>query len=345
MIDIKNPNGYGTVYKLSGNRRKPYIARVTAGWTEDNKQIYKTLGYFKSRKEANIALAEYNQNPYDIDFRKMTFADVYDKWSERKYPDLSKNRVEQYKSIFNMLSDFHELPFSEIRTLTIQDFFDSRTDISSASLTHYKGLFNQLYKYAIKHEIVSKNYAELVEIRKTEKKLPREVFSVEEIWELWANHEDKDVQLILILIYSGMRITELLTIETKNVYLKDRYMIGGIKSEAGKNRVIPISKKILPFIENLYDENTEYLVRKQNKGKSEAYSYHGFRYAVWKPVMGRLGMNHRIHDTRHTTVSLMDAAGVNRTAVKRIVGHKDADVTDTYTHKTITELIHEIDKI
>lgn len=277
--------------------------------------------------------------------KKLTFSDVYEKWSERKYPELSKNRVEQYKSIYQMLEQFHSVPFSDLRTLHIQDYFDKRTDISSASLIHYKALFNQMYKYAVKHEIVSKNYAEHVEIKRTEKTAPHSIFTEEEIWTLWDNSEDKDVQLILILIYSGMRITELLQMYRENVFLDDRYMIGGIKTEAGKDRIIPISKKILPFIEDLYDKDAEFLVQKKNKGKSAAYTYHGFRHSIWKPVMGRFKMKHSIHDTRHTTISLMDAAGVNKTAIKRIVGHKNADVTESYTHKSIADLIQEIDKI
>ena len=54
---MKLPNGYGSVTKLSGNRRKPYLARVTLGWTTDE-QTGKTvqnrvpLGTFKTKKEA-----------------------------------------------------------------------------------------------------------------------------------------------------------------------------------------------------------------------------------------------------------------------------------------------------
>lgn len=328
---------------MSGNRRKPFIARVTVGW-KDGKQLYQIIGYFKTRKEANIALAEYNQDPYDVRERKLTFADVYAKWSERKFEDLSKNRIEQYQSIYRSVSEFHNKPFVDIKLIHLQTFFDGRTDISSASLIHYKALFNQLYKYAMKHEITNKNYAEFIEIRKTKKAAPHKIFTEEEIWTLWDNHDDKDVQLILILLYTGMRITELLTIKQEDVFIDDRYMIGGIKTEAGKRRIIPINKKILPFVESLLD-GSEYLVRKQNKGKSEAYSYHGFRYAVWKPILERFGFEHSIHDTRHTAISLMDAVGVNKTALKRIVGHKNADVTELYTHKTIEDLVSEIDKI
>lgn len=269
---------------------------------------------------------------------------MYDKWSERKFEGLSENRIAQYQSIYRSVSEFHSMAFADIRLIQLQSFFDSRTDISSASLIHYKALFNQLYKYAMKHEIVDKNYAEFIEIRKTEKAAPHKVFTDEEIWRLWDNHEDKDVQLVLILIYTGLRIKELLTIKQENVFISERYMIGGMKTDAGKNRIIPLNKKILPFIESMID-GSEYLVRKQNKGKSEAYSYHGFRYAVWKPILERFGFDHSIHDTRHTAISLMDAAGVNKTALKRIVGHKNSDVTEGYTHKTIESLVSEIDKI
>ena len=69
---MKNPNGYGSVVRLSGNRRNPFCARKTVGWNEKGHPIYKPVGYFKTRQEAMIALAEYNRNPYDIDLSKIT---------------------------------------------------------------------------------------------------------------------------------------------------------------------------------------------------------------------------------------------------------------------------------
>lgn len=343
---MKNPNGFGSVYKLSGKRRKPYIVRVTEKFTPDGKQVFKTVGYYKTRKEANIALAEYNKNPFNIDARKLTFAEVYEKWSERKFPELSLSRAKTYKYIYGHLSDFHELKFADIKLHSIQSYIDSRSDLSSSTLSNYKFLFNQLYLYAIKHEIVEKNYAALVEIKKTEKTNDREIFSIEEIWQLWDNQHDKTAQLILILIYTGFRIRELLTVKRENVFLDERYIIGGFKTPAGENRIVPINKKILPFIESLYQDNFELLVSRVNKeGECVPLSYDYFRNMMWKPLLAKLGMKHKIHDTRHTAISLMDAAGVNRVAMKRIVGHSDRDITDSYTHKTTEELIAEIDKL
>lgn len=322
------------------------MARITDRW-EDGRQIYTTIGYFKSRKEANIALADYHNDPYDVASRKLTFSEVYERWSERRFPQVSPNRAEQFISIYKALAEFHEKPFADLKLLQLQAYFDRRTDISSASLQHYKILLNQLYKYAIKHEITDKNYAQFIEITKTGKVKPHKTFSEAELRALWEARDDRDVQIILLLIYTGLRITELLEMPKYRVNVQERYMVGGIKTEAGRDRVIPLNWRILPFVEALMQNDSRFLIAKQNKGKSEAYSYHyhGFRYAIWKPLLKRFGMNHSIHDTRHTFISLADSAGVNKVALKRIVGHKNEDVTEEYTHKELGELIQEIDKI
>lgn len=341
---MKNPNGYGSVYKLSGNRRRPWVARITAGW-KDGRQVYTTIGYFATRKDANIALAEYHNDPYDIAARSLTFSEVYERWSDRRFSKLSPNRVAQFNSIYRAVSEFHDKTFADIKLKQLQAYFDRRTDIASSSLQHYKIMFSQLYKFAVKHEIVKKNLAEHIEFEKTAKVQTRKSFSKSELDALWAAKDSADVRVVLVLIYTGMRITELLEMKKENVFLSERYMIGGKKSEAGIDRVIPINHKILPFIEELMQNGTDYLVSKQNRGASEAYSYHGFRYAIWKPLLKRFGMNHAIHNTRHTFISLMDSAGANKVALKRIAGHKNDSVTEGYTHKSIAELVQEIDKI
>ena len=67
---MRNPNGYGSAVKLSGNRRNPYAARKTKGWDDRGYPIYDTIGYYPTREAGMIALAEYNRNPYDINAAK-----------------------------------------------------------------------------------------------------------------------------------------------------------------------------------------------------------------------------------------------------------------------------------
>ena len=75
---MRLPNGYGSVYKLSGKRRKPFIARKTIGWDDNGKQIYRTIGYYETKKLALQSLADFNNNPYDVEVSTLTFSDIFD---------------------------------------------------------------------------------------------------------------------------------------------------------------------------------------------------------------------------------------------------------------------------
>ena len=91
---MKKANGMGSYYKLSGNRRKPFIVRKTIGWDIDivtgrKKQLFLTIGYASTQQEASKMLKDFNENPYNIEVSKITFAEVYEKWSKDKFPTIS----------------------------------------------------------------------------------------------------------------------------------------------------------------------------------------------------------------------------------------------------------------
>lgn len=211
-----------------------------------------------------------------------------------------------------------------------------------------KTLFCVLYKFAEKNDICDKNYAQYVDIGQREGVINRTPFSQEEINKLFEYEEQLDyVDTILIMIYTGLRIGELLDMKIKDVHLEDRYMVGGSKTKAGKNRIIPISKKIEPFIRRYYEKNKdkEYLII-NSLGRPMTYS--NYRREKWDNIMEKLQFEgkHRPHDARHTFASLMDTAGANKLCIKRIIGHSSQDLTeDVYTHKSIQELIEAIDLI
>ena len=118
---MRNPNGYGCVYKASGNRRKPYIARITIGWEEETgKQLFKNIGSFATSQEAKKALSDYNADPYDIDAAKVTFSELYEQWSIEKYPKISKSMVLSYKNAYRACKPIHDMQFVWIRKHHIQ---------------------------------------------------------------------------------------------------------------------------------------------------------------------------------------------------------------------------------
>ena len=338
-IVLKNPNGYGSVFKLAGNRRKPWCARITVGWTDEGKQQYKNIGYYEERSDAMIALAQYNNDPYDIDNNKITFAEIYEKWSEEKFPKISDSNIRGYKTSLNKCSMLHNMKFKQIRKMHMQRIINENDHLSYQVRMKLKTLFIQLYKFGIENDIVEKNYAQFVDAGEETTKLVRTPFSDAEIETLWANLEKPYIDTIIIMIYSGLRIGELLDIKSDDVDIDKRIMIGGKKSKAGIDRAIAIHRKIIPLI----NTSNEYLVTSPTGKKM---SYNNYIQRQFAPLMKELGMNHLPHDCRHTTATKLDNANVNRKIVKMILGHASDDVTErVYTHKTHQQLIEAIDSI
>lgn len=353
---MKNPNGYGTVVNLGKGRRKPYAVRITVGRTLNKKgqyiQKYKYLEYFEKSKDAYVYLAQVNSGVQVKEHQTVqtmpTFKDVYDKWlahkqSLKKAP--SDSTVRNYQIAYKRYQDLHDRKFATLKAADYQPIADSIKDKSDSTVEMTRTVLFQMYEYAIKQlDICEKNYAEYVVWEYTKSETQMHVpFTDIEIKKLWDKKEFKDVDKVLMLIYTGLRAKEFLSIETKNVHLKERYIIAGMKTEAGTNRVIPIHKSILPFIKKYYNPNNKYLF--QNT-RGNAMEYTNFVINYWGPLMQYFKMDHTMHDTRHTFATLADKHSLNEYYVKLIMGHSISDITKgVYTHVATEKLIEEINKI
>lgn len=337
---MRFPNGYGSVTKLSGKRRNPYMVRITIGVDEDTGEfVRKVLGYYHTRKDALEALAEYNKNPYDLSAHAYTFAEVYEMWRKKHAETVSSSMMYQYQASYKALHPLHDMPFKDLRLIHLQQAVDE-SGKSENSKVRMKGLLIQLYTFALRHEITDKDYSHFVEASKpTEQLYPHTTFESQEIDALWAAvGKVAYADTILILIYSGMRAGELLGIRRENVHLEEKYMVGGSKTAAGKNRIIPIHDKVMPLVQARFMTSEEYLI--EPKLEYDAYQYQ------FKKVMTALSMTHRTHDCRHTFASLMDTAGANTKAIKTIMGHSGGDLTSKiYIHKSLPELLKNINMI
>ena len=337
---MRNSNGFGTVIKLSGKRRRPWAVKITAGWTDDGKQIQKYLSYHAKRNEAQQALLEYNNNPHDIDAARITFAEVYEKWSPDDYKQLSPKTVIGYKAAYKHCKVLHNKVFKEIRKAHLQAVIDEIDAPSMKEVTKF--LFQKSYRFAMENDIVNKDYSKFVVLPKKEKPKEKVPFTREEIDFLWNNLGNlKYADFTLILLYTGMRIGELLAINKSDIHLTKRYLIGGNKTDAGIERVIPLHPRIVPLIEARMNESEHEWLFTNKRGARLQYS--PFMKYHWKNIVEAVGGEHTPHDTRHTFVSELDRLGVNPITIKRIVGHSNDDVTQHYTHKTIEELIAAVD--
>lgn len=343
---MRLPSGYGGIVKLKGNRRKPYQVRLTKGFTDEGKQIYMYLGYYAKRGEALEALAEYNSSPYDITRETITFAEVYKKWSNEHFKKVSSSSIERYSNAYRKYcKSLYKMRFKDIRLTHLQAVIDN-CGMAHPTRASIKTLFAVLTRFAMKNDIVDKDYAQYVDVGQREGKINRKPFTQEEIDKLFKYVDTFDyLDTILIMIYSGLRVGEMLDLRIENIHLEERYMVGGSKTEAGKNRIIPINKKIEPFIRKYYEKNKdkEFLII-NSLGRPMGYS--NYRREKFDNIMEKLKMEHKPHDARHTFAILMDSAGANKLCIKRIIGHSSQDITeDIYTHKTLEELIEAIDLI
>lgn len=361
---MKNPNGYGGITFLGENRRNPYRVRVTSGWAADketgkNKQQYSTLGYFPTRKAAMIALAKYNENPYDLDISKITFEEMYYKFLSSE--NLTEGMRKSYRSSFNKLEQLHSLRMADIKKVHLQEALDANAGLSTVYLEKMRSLLKNMWQYCIDNDLLEKDYTTKLRISPKESGESIHVpFTADEIKLLWDNVDMPiDIRLssrgksnnmiqgyyvdtVLMFIYTGVRPSELLKIECADVNLEERYMTGGIKNENSKGRVIPIHDDIFHLVEARVKKGTKYLIPYKTDNPPPLQTY---RDRVFDPIMQKLGLSHLPHDGRHTFSSIADDQ-IDLFAKKRIMGHKINDITQgTYTHKTPAELVEAMNKI
>lgn len=225
---MRNPNGYGSIVKLSGKRRKPFMVRAAAKETYNADTGTVTverplIGCYATRKEALEELAKYNANPYDINMRKITFAELYQMYYESKYVNNAKTfsqaSMNSTKAAFKNCSAIHSMIFSELRKVHLQKVIDG-CPLKHSSLELIKNLFRQMYKYAIENDFVQKDYSEYVTINIPDNDESGIPFTENELKLLWDNVDMPGIDSVLIMIYSGFRISAfrkrlwLLTTET-----------------------------------------------------------------------------------------------------------------------------------
>ncbi|EPR10184.1 tyrosine-type recombinase/integrase [Ruminiclostridium papyrosolvens] len=353
---MRLPNGYGSVHKLSGKRRKPWCVRKTREIDNNGKQQYDYLGYYKTQPEALQALAEYNSNPYDIKTSIITFGEVYEKWSNERlilkddaHPyGISQSNINGYKASWKLCAEIKDMKFVDVKLSHLQMVVD-KSGKNYPTLRKLKVLLGQLFEYAIIHDVITKdrNVVEYVDISKAgnPKALNRKPFTNQEIKKVWSMVGANDyINVILMLIYSGVRVSELLDLKKINVSLKEQWFdITESKTNAGIRRV-PIADKVLPYFQHWMSKNQcEYLLSTPD---GEHFLYRNYYDSYWKPLMDLMGMSHLPHDTRHTCVSLLTSAQVDERFIKKIVGHSGQGVTQiVYTHLEVSELLVAINKI
>lgn len=346
----RHSNGFGCVEKLSGNRSKPYAVKISE--MVDGKQKRHYIGYYATEKEAYTALLEQQAAPV-TPLTRITFEMLFKKWcSTRAYKDLSQATKYNYDAAFKHFSNLHSRVFSELKTADFEGCIHNAAKVvkneliplSASGKRHMKILAGLLTKYALENDIIRKGYSEYIRLEKAEKN-EHQIFTSEEITTLFKHDDVNGVDIILILIYTGLRINELLNLTKESINFENNTITGGLKTDAGRNRVIPIHSKIIEYIKKYYDNSTDYLFTRNETSQRLTDRY--FREKLYRPALAALSIPEKpIHSTRHTFATMLTQNQADTEAIKTLLGHSSyAFTADTYTHVNINYLQNAINSI
>lgn len=331
---MKNPNGYGTVTKLSGNRRKPWIVKEGISGRQ------KPIGYTATKEEGMILLAQYNNDPWDIEADKITLQELFDLWEEKRAVKSGTSNRSSLKSAYKHCSKLGKVKYKQIKSYQMQDCIDS-CGCGYSTQGAIKNLWGHLDRFALELDIISKRCSDLL----TSDPIPettKEIFTDEEVSRLWENQNFPWVDSVLFFLYTGFRISEMIDLRTETVNLQEWTLTGGTKTAAGKNRLIPIHSKIQSIVQKRFEQSKSGYLFEYNGKKLNQTQYREF----WAAIMEALKMDHTPHECRHTFRSRLDSAGANKVCIDRLMGHKSKGTGErVYTHKNIEELRLNIELI
>ena len=363
------PNGFGSIRYIGPGRTKPYA--VHPPWTDSARPnaicyvadwyvgfavltawhagtyypgLENEIGREGIKKETNPAkLCEQIVKDYGrINHKKSgsTVAEVYERYLDWKYGEnaakqLSSDSRAATEAAFELLRPYHSRLLDDV---TIQEWQDRVNKIgkqySRSTVRNVVGLIKNLYGYAVPRELCRKDFGRYVVMPKTKPEVHYEPFTDEELKVLWSRREDPVVKMILVMCYSGFRVSAYAQKDFE-VNLAEGYFRGGIKTESGRNRTVPNHSAIRPLVERMEGEFFN--------GKSISQ----FRRDM-KNTLQKLGLPERTpHSCRHTFSRLCESYGVREADRKRMMGHSFGnDITNgVYGHRTLEELRTEIEKI
>ena len=361
----KRENGTGTIYCRKYVHRTAYIAYAPARYVLVDgkaKVIREKLGSFPSKKLAREALEAFNRHPTPK--YNFTLSDVYEDWKPQAFADLKPQTVTSWTTSWAKIKSctdpqladklIREITTGEIRQLldyyaTEQLRLDDSGQIvttkplSKSYITKIKALMTQLFDHAIINNIVDRNYASLVKTPKMEAGTIRAMTDAEfeRLTENWKTAPGGDA--CLVLCYTGFRVSEFCQLTRSSYDPEAKTLTGGMKTEAGTNRTVPVHHVILPIIERWYTDCIDHLYPRPD---GKAYTKDTFAKGVWRPCMKSLGLPDDLtpHSARHTFGTRMAAAGARPEDIQRMLGHADYSMTaNVYINQDVSALRHALD--
>lgn len=322
----KRANGTGSISKLSGSRKKPWLARRNGV----------TIGTYATRAEAQKALDRLTDVKVTERFN-MTFKQIYDVWLPEHERTISKSQKACYVNACNLCPELHDRQYRQLRRSDFQAVIIRLEQEGKAKSTCEKvlQLYSKLAGWAMDEGIVQVNHSKNVTTvaqQLSEKKpfLDAEVKAIQE-----SKH--RAASIAQILLGCGCRINELFKVPLLNCH--EDYFIGGSKTEAGRNRIIMVSGIGLAAYQELrrkaIDRKCQRLIDAYEGNRSAS----NFAKRDFAELMEEIQCPDRTpNNCRHTFITNAIRSGVDLPTLQQMVGHVDGQTTKIYTHLNVEDL-------
>lgn len=336
----RRSNGTGGVYK----RGSTWTARITVGWhivDGESKPIRRAKGGFKTKTDALRYVATMEDQPL-APKKDVSFEALYLRWLPKYEERVSKPTMDCYKAAFKHFKPIHHRTFAELVNDDLQHCMDT-CPAGKRTKENMKALISLLYKYAMDNDIAIRNRAETLYTGNQEKGT-RPAFTADELERIRrAVGTVPFAGMVYALCYLGYRPTEMLSLKKTDYDPVQKCFRGGIKTEAGKDRIVTISPKIQPIIDALMGQEGTYVFSiHPDKPMTEAY----FRETCFTTVMEALCITDRTpYSCRHTFANLLKAVYGSDTDKAALMGHADASMTKEYQSADYMALKNITDKL
>ena len=327
---MKLPNGYGSVTKLSGKRRKPYMVRITTGCAYDEEldeyvQKRAILGYYAKKSEALEALSQYSKNPYSIVESTMSVRDLWD--AIKGQVEVSENRMKVYETDFKKyMTGIADMRVRDVKTHHLQQVINDCPHGYSTK-SNIRCVMNHIFRYAAQNDLIDKNYTDFIKFEQEETILQRQIYTDEEIRKLWDKKDLDEYALTIVLLHQGMRIKEFMDLLPEDIDLENKT----ITIREGKNK---FAKRTIPINDAVYDLVARF---KKNPPTMSRSQYYHFTKKI---------LDHAPYDVRHTFATKCSKLEMRKIIIQRLMGHKPESVLENvYIHLTNEELAEEINRV
>ena len=343
---MKRANGTGSVVKLSGNRRRPYVVRVSVR-DQYGRVVQKALSYHERAAEAQQALETYLQaraagKAPAVDQLDVTVGEVFEGWKAREYRRLKPASITSHNAAWN--KRISRYAGRKMRSMSLDEWQtildeDEDAGLSQSSINNDAILIKALYSYSMERDIVGKDYSQYLDIPSVAAKRPRSALTDLQVAQLarLAAEGVPWVDTALILCYTGFRVSEFLSLTRFSYHPEDGgYLQGGLKTEAGKNRIVPVHPKIKPYLSAWLEKGGDTIICDE-----QGRPISGTRYReIFQELMRQIGAPEATpHWCRHTFATRLHNASADPLTVKWLLGHSTkSDITAHYTHATIDTL-------